>query len=125
MPTPHEALRLFTQRERLRSFTRQPVRVREAVMADAAPGPAPPPATAADSPRAPFTYRWVTRAYALCPDCHAAIDGGRADILDHDRRRALLTCAAVAGLVAVMWFGFAPFTHNWIAAFWRNGAGGR
>ena len=44
---------------------------------------------------------------------------------DHDRRRAWVVVIAVVGLFALAWAGFAPFTHNWIAAFWRNGAGGR
>ena len=121
--TPHEALRVWTQRERLRSFARKPAIVRSLVMADGSVDSARPSDPPAET--APFAYRWVTRAHVLCPTCHDAVSGGRGDMLDHDRRRALVTCAAVLGVVALMWFGFAPFTHNWIAAFWRNGAGGR
>jgi hypothetical protein len=114
-----ETLRVFTRRERLRVFSRsQASRVLVAAGGEDAPAPE------AIRPR-PFAYRWVTQAYALCPDCHAAMAHGRGEMLDHDRRRALLVMAAFIGVGAVIWAGFAPFTFNWIAAFWRNGAGGR
>ncbi|CAN5288726.1 hypothetical protein BH09PSE2_BH09PSE2_12950 [soil metagenome] len=123
--TAHDDLRVWTKRERLRSFRRRPAPVRRMAMAGSDAPDESDDRSGDDPGGAPFAYRWVTRAYVLCPACHGAITGGDGALLDHDRRRALLTCAAVLALTALMWFGFAPFTHNWIAAFWRNGAGGR
>ena len=64
-------------------------------------------------------------AHVLCPDCHALVARNGARMLDYDRRRAWVVALAFVAIALAIWAGFAPFAYNWIAAFWRNGAGGR
>ena len=128
--TPTDDLRVWTTRERLREFRRPPaagadrVRVMAATAGDCSPlASAEPSQPEARTPA--IRYRWITSAHALCTDCHALVEADGSRFHDHDRRRAWVVVIAVIGLFAVAWAGFAPFADNWIAAFWRNGAGGR
>ena len=130
-PTPTDHLRLWTTRERLREFRRGSVaakaeRVRVAAGAVGLPGEAGAVEPGAPLPRTPaIAYRWITMAHALCPECHLVVEADGSRFHDHDRRRAWVVVIAVVGFFALAWAGFAPFTANWIAAFWQNGAGGR
>jgi len=127
--TPTDDLLLWTTRARLRSY-RAAAREPERVVLVAETGAAVPAETRTSEPselvrRPAVNYRWVTQAFALCPDCHPVVQADAARFHDHDHRRAWVILIAALAVFALIWAGFAPFTSNWIAAFWRNGAGGR
>ena len=145
--TAHDDLRLHTTRERIREFARRAplttpakqapvVQVTEARVTEP-PAAAPPLAPEAEAiPVAPaiapparrgrvVTYRWVTHAHVLCPECLTVVAANGGRLHDHDRRRFVVMLLASIALAALIWLSFTLFMPNWIAAFWRNGAGGR
>lgn len=83
-----------------------------------------PPASSQRRGRA-VSYRWVTHAHVLCPECHAVVERNAHRLHDHDRRRFVVMLIAGLMVAALIWLSFTTFMPNWIAAFWRNGAGGR
>lgn len=136
--TPAAELRLWTTRERLRVFSRQtqaqtqsqiaasaqaPAEAGALLLAPSSVEPAGAPPLAARQPT--IAYRWVTAGHAVCADCFRTVSGDSARFDDVDRARAIRAVLTVIGVAVLLWACFAPFAHNWIAAFWRNGAGGR
>ena len=123
--TPVEVLRLWTTREHVRALARAapPSRLSPREPLDA--GERSTATLTEATPRAPaFRYASVTRADAVCPACHARLARGAA--LDGPERwRTWLTFAIFLAIAAVLVWGIPALTPNLIAAFWRNGAGGR
>ena len=123
--TPVEALRLWTTREHVRTLARTTPPPGAAPRHSLDAGTRTTAALAEATPRAPaFRYTSVTRADAVCPACHARLARGAA--LDGPERwRTWLTFAVFLAIAAVLVWGIPALTPNLIAAFWRNGAGGR
>lgn len=123
-PTRVEAMALWTTRERVRSLARTtvpagPIPRRDKVLQgaghDVADTGTRPPA---------FRYAAVTRADAVCAACHARLVKG-ASLDGPERWRTWLTFAAFLVIAAALVWGVPAILPNLVAAFWRNGAGGR
>ncbi len=123
--TPVEAMRLWTTREHVRTLARAAPPQRSPRREPVDAGARDMAALAEAAPRAPaFRYASVTRADAVCLACHGRLTRGAA--LDGPERwRTWLTLAAFLAIAAVLVWGIPAMLPNLIAAFWRNGAGGR